>query len=785
MYMKENKKGGIPAEGSKENLKDMAERLTGLDFWRSRPFDNQGVGCVRFSDGPHGLRVQVGAADNFGLERSLPATCFPTLAAQASSWDKELLYQTGVRLAEEAAYFGVNVLLGPGVNIKRNPLCGRNFEYLSEEPYLAGELAAQYIRGVQGGGVACCVKHFCANNREFARTVYSSEVSESALRDIYLAPFEAAVEEGGVAAVMTSYNKLNGTYCSENKRLISDILRGEWGFDGIVISDWVGTSDRVAGVKAGEDLEMPRCNLTVDEIVAAVESGDLAKEDIKKCNDRLAEFAQKYSRPAGDGFDGEEHLAFARKAAGECAVLLKNEGALPFAKGEQIAVLGDLAAQPHIQGGGSSRVNVRAADDILSCLSQKFGVTFARGYRRDGRADKKLKKQALKLAAQAKTVVCFMGLTEREDAEGADRENLLLPACQTELLAELYASGIKPVVVLCSGSAVDCGWDKFASALLYLPLTGAGTGGALASILCGEVNPSGKLAETFPLSYSDVPCGETFAKDPYICRYEEDILVGYRWYDAASLSVKYPFGHGLSYTQFAYSDLECNGDIVKFKVKNTGSRAGAEVVQVYICPPDCGIAFPEKKLAAFKKLFLSAGEEREVELVLSGRALRAYDEKRGRFVLFGGSYGVKVGASSRDIRLEGRTYLDGELPEEGSGTALREEIIKRVKSCERAADMPKPTQKKRGERVEISMHSPLIALKDAKGAAGRLIYKIADFYCTGKKQTALLTFRYITVRSAMQYAGFNLAQSHGFIDACNGKFFKGLKKIITKKEGKK
>lgn len=293
MYMKENKKGGIPAEGSKENLKDMAERLTGLDFWRSRPFDNQGVGCVRFSDGPHGLRVQAGAADNFGLERSLPATCFPTLAAQASSWDKELLYQTGVRLAEEAAYFGVNVLLGPGVNIKRNPLCGRNFEYLSEEPYLAGELAAQYIRGVQGGGVACCVKHFCANNREFARTVYSSEVSESALRDIYLAPFEAAVEEGGVAAVMTSYNKLNGTYCSENKRLISDILRGEWGFDGIVISDWVGTSDRVAGVKAGEDLEMPRCNLTVDEIVAAAESGDLAKDDIKKCNDRLAEFAKK------------------------------------------------------------------------------------------------------------------------------------------------------------------------------------------------------------------------------------------------------------------------------------------------------------------------------------------------------------------------------------------------------------------------------------------------------------------------------------------------------------
>lgn len=774
--MKRDKKGAAPLR----ELYKKAQYLTGADFWRSREMPEYGAPQVRFADGPHGLRVQAGASDNFGLERSLPATCFPTLAALASSWDTELVRGVGKRLGEEAAYFGVNVLLGPGVNIKRNPLCGRNFEYFSEDAVLASTLAAEYVSGVQSEGVSACVKHFACNNREWARTVYSSEVSPRALREVYLAPFEAAVVSGGVSAVMTSYNKLNGVYCSESKDLISGILRGEWGFDGIVVSDWVGTSNRAAGVMAGEDLEMPRCNLTADEVVLAVERGELSENDIDACNARLAAFAKKYARPAGKAFDGEEHLSFARQAAASCAVLLKNDGALPLEKGTEVAVIGDLASNPHLQGGGSSCVNISSADDILGCLRQKFSVNFARGYRRDGKPSKKLKKRALEMARGAKTVIYFMGLTERDDAEGGDRQDLILPKNQTELLAEMYAAGVKPVVVLCAGSAVDCGWDKMASAVLYMPLTGAGTGGALSSLLCGEVNPSGKLAQTFPLNYGDVPCGAQFAADAYICSYDEDIFVGYRYYDSAHIAVKYPFGHGLSYTQFEYSDLKCEGGVCAFKVKNIGTRAGAEVAQLYICPPECGLAMPEKKLAAYKKIYLQAGEEKIVELAPDIFALRTYIEARNAFVIFGGEYSVKVGASSREIRLEGSMYIDGEPPIGAGGGELTEKIISQVRQIK----APPARQNSKG-RVEITLFSPLIDLKNAKGAVGRLIYRIADFYCTSKKQTALLTFRYITVRSAMQYAGFNLAQAHGFTDACNGHFFKGLKKIITKKEGKK
>lgn len=783
--------GGAPSAPSEEELAvknlSLAQKLklvTGKDFWTTQDYLEEGIPSVRFSDGPHGLRAQAGASDNFGLENSVPATCFPCLSALASSWDRRLLRETGARLGEEAATLGVNVLLGPGVNIKRNPLCGRNFEYLSEEPYLAGELAANYIRGVQGTGVACCVKHFACNNREFARTVYSSEPSERALREIYLTPFEMAVKRGGVAAVMTAYNKLNGTYCSENERLISGILRGEWGFDGIVISDWVGTSDRAAGVRAGEDLEMPRCVLTPEELQSAIKEDTLSEEDIDRCAVRIARFAKKYSRPARGAYDGEEHLEFARRASEECVVLLKNEGALPLSAGEKVLIIGELAAKPHLQGGGSARVNARNADDIINCLSVEFGTDYVRGCRRDGRADKKLKRQAIERAKPAQKVIFFAGLTEREDAEGADRESMEIPLCQRELLEGLHKEGVRPIVVLFSGSAVCCDWEKYASAILYMPLTGAGTGMALANLLAGKVCPSGKLSETFPADYSDVPSSQSFAKDPYICRYEEDILVGYRWYDAANIAVKYPFGYGLSYTKFSYSDLKCSEDRVTFRLKNTGACAGAETAQVYICPQFGGLQ-PVKKLAGFEKVFLQPDEERTVEIKLDEYALHTFDEKSCNFAIYAGQYGVIVGSSSRDTRLWGSVKIKGIRPPEGAdGAALRADLVRGVLAEKSAAEDGEEAAAECGRktRVEITLKSPLIDLKNAKGAWGRLIYRIADFYCTSKKQTALLTFRYITVRSAMQYAGFNRAQAQGFIDICNGSFFKGLKKIITKRQ---
>ena len=756
--------------------------LTGADFWHSRGWEEEGIAPLRFADGPHGLRVQAGGTYNFDLKNSLPATCFPTLAALGCSWNGELVRAAGERLGEEAAYFGVNVLLGPGVNIKRNPLCGRNFEYLSEDAYLAGELAANYVRGVQSEGVACCVKHFCCNNREWARTVYSSNVSARALREIYLAPFEAAVRRGGASAVMTAYNKVNGTYCSQNGRLITDILRGEWGFDGIVVSDWVGTSDRAAGVRAGEDLEMPRCNFTPEEIVSAVERGELAEEDIDACIARLSRFAKKYARPAGAPFDGAEHSAFAARAATECAVLLKNDGMLPLKRGEGVAVIGGLAFEPHVQGGGSSHVNDAGVQNFIDCLKQKFDVSAERGYRTDGKYSKKLHSRALALAARTGRVIYFMGLTDTEDAEGADRATLALPECQVRLLREMHGAGAEITVVLCAGSAVDCGWDRYADAVLYMPLTGAGSGVAAASLLCGESVPSGKLAQTFPLSYADVPCGGDMTADAYGCDYAEDIFVGYRYYDAAGIAVKYPFGHGLSYTKFEYSGLACNDGQVSFKIKNTGSAGGAEVVQLYMSLPECGAAVAEKQLAAFKKVYLAAGEERTVTLVPDISALRVYCEGEGRFEVFGGEYGVKVGSSSRDIRLEGQMYIDGALPGEGNSAAERVRILSAARGNRAPAAENTENNAGRREKKEITLHSPLIDLKCARGAAGRLIYKLADIFCTASGQTAMLTFRYITVRSAMQYAGFCLARAHGFVDICNGRFFKGLIKLITGRE---
>ena len=755
--------------------------LTGRDFWNSESCEELGIASVRFSDGPHGLRVQAeGASDNLGLEGAMPATCFPTLAALGCSWDTELARGMGERLGEEAAGFGVNVLLGPSVNIKRNPLCGRNFEYLSEDEFLAGTLAAEYVRGVQQKGVACCVKHFACNSREYARTVVSTEVSQRALREVYLAPFSRAIK-AGAAAVMTAYNKLNGVYCSENESLISGILRGEWGFDGIVVSDWTGTDDRAAGVRAGEDIEMPHCAFTVEELKKAMAEGRLSMAEVDACVDRIARFSKKYAGNARRRFDPAEHLAFARSAAEKCAVLLKNEGVLPLKKGSSAVVLGALAEQPYIQGGGSSHVNAQVVDDIIHCLSEKFVVTgYARGYRTDGKPSARLVKEALKAAATAENVILFMGLTENDDSEGGDRHDLFLPRGQFELLNALSVAGIRPVVVLCAGSAVDTSWDGRCAAILYMPLTGAGTGGAIANLLSGECSPCGKLAQTFPLRYEDVAGAESYAVDPCICRCKEDIFVGYRWFDAAELPVKYPFGHGLSYTTFEYSRLSATESGVAFRVKNTGRVTAAEVAQVYVSQPECGVAVAVKKLLGFAKLTLAPGEEQAVFVPVDRQVLSVFDEERNDWVIYAGEYGISVGSSSRDLRLFATMKVNGApAANAGVGAEQKRRIIINTKS-----DCAAVPAKARG-RITVNMYSPLIDLKRARGLWGRLIYRFADFYCTRKKQTTLLTFRYITVRSAMQFAQFNLAQAHGFIDICNGSFIKGLKKIITKREENK
>ena len=774
-----NKNDGAAEAAEKLSLQRKAQLVTGRDFWTTQDYSDIGIPPIRFSDGPHGLRVQEGAADNLGIGGSLPATCFPCACAVASSWDRQLARALGLRLGKEAAYFGVDVLLGPGVNIKRNPLCGRNFEYFSEDPYLAGEIASQYILGVQGTGTAACVKHFAANNREWARTICDSRVGERALREIYLYPFELAVKKGGVRFVMTAYNKLNGTYCSENGRLISDILRGEWGFDGVVLSDWTGTADRVAGIRAGEDLEMPRCTFTPEEVLAAIKDGRLSQSELDICAQRIVRAALRPKAEKAD-YDQDEHLRFARELAENCAVLLKNDGALPLVKGERVAVIGDLARDMHIQGGGSAHVNCSHRDDFLQEFSKGAHICgFERGYRSDGKSDKKLISRAVKLAKNADKTVVFLGLSEVEDAEGGDRAHLNLPVCQINLLRCLASAGVRPVAVLCAGGAVDTSWDNMCSAVLCMHLAGEGAGYAAARLLTGKANPCGKLAESYPESYQDVPCAHGFAADPLTVEYAEDIFVGYRWYDAAGISPKYPFGHGLSYTQFCYSQFSVSLSGVRFKVKNIGCATGAEVAQLYISPPDCGFAFPQKRLAGFEKVFLQPGEEREIFVPFDGATFRAFDEKDGKWHIYAGQYGVLVGASSRDIRLEGGIFIEGEsVTAAGIGAQERKKIIAAAKNYSH-----KPSAHEKG-RVEITMYSPMQDLARAKGLAGRLIYRLANIIVRRKGQTALLTFRYVTVRGIAQYAGFNLAQALGFIDLCNGRFLRGLAAIIRKKSKK-
>ncbi|MCD8040563.1 MAG: glycoside hydrolase family 3 C-terminal domain-containing protein [Clostridia bacterium] len=758
-------------------LQQKIKLLTGKDFWNTQSYPELGAASVKFSDGPHGLRLQRGAYDNFGIKKSVPATCFAESSSLACSWDEDLLYGQGLRLGREAAYFGVNVLLGPSVNIKRNPENGRNFEYFSEDPFLTGRLASAYIKGVQNNGVSCCVKHYAANNREFARTVCNSVLSRRALREVYLYPFEECVKRGEVGAVMTAYNKVNGVHCSENGQLISGILRGEWGFDGLVVSDWAGTYDRAAGIRAGEDIEMPRCALSYDETEKALQSGSLSEGDIDACVQRIADFSQKWRGTAAE-CDFAEHSDFVEKCAENSIVLLKNDGVLPLKRTQKVAVVGAFAQEYHFQGGGSARVNSNVDCNILGCLQQELTVIgYEKGFNTSGKYSKGLLKRALKLCSGADTVICFVGQSYLQDTEGADKSGISLPLCQTELVTRLAKTGKKVVVVLSCGSAVDTSWDRDVNALLQAGLFGQSGGKALAQILSGKVNPSGKLAESYPQSYADVPCASSFGKDPYKEVYKEDVFVGYRWYDAAGISPKYPFGYGLSYTNFEYYGMRATEEGVSFAIKNSGRADGAEVAEVYIAFPDCGFAQPEKVLKGFKKVYIRSGESVKIFIPFDENTFRTYDDRLNKWRIFAGEYKILVGSSSRDIRLECTLELQGYVPESG-GNDKKAKIISSV-----LTDAESPSDKAATEDgyTEITLLTPFAALRRARGLAGRLLYRVGCRICSSKKNPSLKTLSYLYMRSVAQYARFNGVQTEGLLLACNGHFFKGLKKIIFKK----
>lgn len=668
--MKEKKTEMSETRIGRLGLLEKAALLSGGGAWKSRALPRRGLPALFFSDGPHGIRKQEGVGDHLGLNASLPATCFPTAATVANSWDTALAEEVGEALGSEARSQGVDILLGPGLNIKRSPLCGRNFEYFSEDPYLSGKLAAAYVRGIQRGGALACVKHYAVNSQEFRRMTLNAEVDERALREIYLTGFEIAVKEGKPGALMTSYNQVNGLQSNENPQLMLEILRKEWGYDGMVVTDWGGSDDHIRGIQCRTTIEMPDPGLhAAREVMHAVERGELSEAEIDAC---LSDYFRTLRRVAVQAkkakpVDPLRQHALARRAARESAVLLKNDGILPLTGEETVALIGDFARVPRYQGAGSSLVNSRRVETLRGQLTQRLGQKLlgtVSGYARHGNDTKRQEarrlRKALRLARRADCVIFCGGLDEMAETEGLDRKTLALPTAQQRALRALAAVNPNIVLVLSAGSVVDLAPAATARAMLHGYLGGEAGAGAMAELLYGDANPSGKLAESYPLTLEDTPAYPYRKLRGNCAEYRESIYVGYRYYDKAKVPLRYPFGFGLSYTRFAYEDLRLSEAGVRFRLRNTGSRAGAEIAELYIGTAESETFRPEKELKGFAKVFLQAGEEREVFIPFDDKSFRVFDSVANRFLEESGRYRILIGASAADIRLNGELVRAGE-----------------------------------------------------------------------------------------------------------------------------
>ena len=646
---------------SQMSLEEKAGLCSGYNFWYTKSIERLGVEGVMVSDGPHGLRKQATGGDHLGVNGSVEAVCFPTASAIASSFDRDLVKTMGKALGDECQAEEVAIILGPGVNIKRSPICGRNFEFLSEDPYLAAELATDYIKGVQSKNIGTSLKHFLANNQEHRRMSSSSDIDERTMREIYLAPFEGAVINAKPWTVMCSYNKINGVFASQNPRTLTDILRNEWGFNGYVVSDWGAVNDRVEALKAGLELEMPSSRGINDKrIVAAVKSGSLDEKILDRAVERILTVHNKYleNRVPEVGYDKEEHHQLARKVISESMVLLKNDGILPLNKSDDIAFIGKFAEKPRYQGGGSSHVNSFKVTSALEAVKGIKNITYAKGYDvKEDKIDDALIKEAIEVAKKAKVAVIFAGLPDSFESEGYDRSHMSLPSCQNRLIQEIAAVQPNTVVVLHNGSAVEMPWVNDVKGILELYLGGQNVGAATIDVLFGDVNPSGRLAETFPLKLEDNPSYLFYFGEKDTVEYREGIFVGYRYYDKKKLDVLFPFGHGLSYTTFDYSNLRTSADIikdtdtltVKVDVTNTGSVSGKEVVQLYVGDKVSSVIRPIKELKGFEKIDLTPGETKTVSFNLGKRAFAYYNTEIKDWHVETGEFDILIGKSSRDI----------------------------------------------------------------------------------------------------------------------------------------
>ncbi|PWJ50519.1 glycoside hydrolase family 3 C-terminal domain-containing protein [Faecalicatena contorta] len=783
----------------KMTLEEKASLLSGKDFWQTVDIKRLGIPSMTLSDGPHGIRRQAGESDHLGLNASVPATCFPTAATVANSWNPGLGEELGSYLGEEAVSQGVNVLLGPGLNIKRSPLCGRNFEYFSEDPYLAGKMAAGYVKGIQSKGVAACPKHFAANSQELRRMSNDSVLDERTFREIYTTGFEIAVKEGKSKSIMTSYNRINGVYANENEHLLQEILVDEWGFDGFVVSDWGGSNSHTDGVKAGSHLEMPTTGKDgMRELMAAVKEGTLSEELLDRRVDELLsvifDTQKAVEGKTGKGFDIEKHHGMAERAAEECVVLLKNEdNILPLKQGTKVAVIGDFADKPRYQGAGSSIVNSTKLDSPLDVWKTEEWVEFAgyeQGFIRNGKMSEELERKAAELAKRADVVLLYLGLDELAETEGMDREHMKIAYNQIDLLAAVQKANSNIVVVMSAGAPVEMPWLNLVKGMVHGYLAGQAGAGAVANVLTGKVCPSGRLSETYPVSYEDTPIYHCWPGKEKTSEYREGLFVGYRYYETADIPVLFPFGYGLSYTSFAYSDIQADENEVHVTIQNTGSVDGAEVVQIYISKPNGKIFRPAKELKGFQKVYLKAGESKTVTIPLDDKAFRYYNVITNKWEVEGGSYRIMAGPNVAEVSLSTEVSIEGT---EARLPYKKEELssyytgqVAEVGDEEFEDLLGGPIPDGRWDRNKgLDINDALCQMRYAKSGLARLILRILEHLknksmAKGEPDLNILFIYNIPFRGIAKMTGgmVSMDMARAMAEVVNGHFFKGMGHLI-------
>ena len=787
-------------------LEEKASLCSGLTNWLTKPINRLGIPSVWMSDGPHGLRKEMQTGGTNIMQKAETATCFPTAVTTASSWDPELLEEVGAVLADEAKAYKVTTLLGPGVNIKRSPLCGRNFEYISEDPYHAARMGAAFVHGVQKEGIGVSLKHYCANNQEHIRMCIDSVVDERALREIYLTPFEYIVKKEQPTTVMCSYNRVGGTYLSDNKRLLTDVLRGEWGYKGIVVSDWGAVNDRVEGIRAGLDLEMPgNGGMNDKHIVEAVKNGTLDEADLDKVVLRMIKFAFDCKEQEGKGYkvDFEAHHKIARKAAAESAVLLKNnDNALPLNSKQRVAVIGALAKQLRYQGAGSSHINPPKTVSFTEAMrNEGQSFAYAAGYSLKGDGyNKKLIDEAVNVAKGKDAVLLFIGLTDAYESEGFDRTHMNIPRGHNVLVDEITKVNDNVIVVLSCGSPIKMDmWECKVKAILNMYLGGQAGGEAAYDLIYGKVNPSGKLAETFPFNNEDNVVSKYFPMGPRTVEYRESIFVGYRFFDKAKKAVQYPFGHGLSYTKFEYKNIKLSSKKVKegeklsvtFTLKNIGDVAGAEVAQVYVCPPESKIYKADRELKGFQKVYLEPGEKKKVTIELDERAFSYYNVNINDWHVESGEYKIIVAASSRDSKLYDSVEVisnnpDAEVPDYSKTAPIYYAVDTMATIPEKQFEvvlgytLPNNNPFKKGE-LTINNSVKQVAVSPTGKALYGILNVGAKIVALGAENPEMITnsVNDLPLRSFSGWTGGLISQKSvdGLLDMCNGKKG-GFKKLV-------